>query len=349
MEIPLLRCVDRNREYRSYNEKLRDKIVYEYLFEGVSHRLLDKNIIGIDPEYSRGWQSMGILHHLGLQNEHKGIFKGIDVATSIKMLRDKDKVHYKNIIQCLIRYCNDIYSDESIELFNSPDGAKKLYKDIGTSQYTDGVRIEKEFHNVFNPSNSPFYVKRGTARKIKILFNNRIFDAEYRYEGQTDTSIELQSIRFRKQLKDEFKKVFPNAIGRFIVQQGIDLEHFVFTPVYESMIEDVEELEYPEGKEAYKTHKIRERNPKVIKRAKWKFKKQNGSLYCEVCGFNFKDKYGDIGEDYIEGHHSVPVSEIPEDYKTKPEDIVLVCSNCHRMLHRKRPWLSKEQLKELIK
>ena len=25
---------------------------------------------------------------------------------------------------------------------------------------------------------------------------------------------------------------------------------------------------------------------------------------------------------------------------------VLVCSNCHKMLHRKRPWLSKEELKE---
>ncbi|REJ16166.1 MAG: restriction endonuclease, partial [Bacillaceae bacterium] len=30
-------------------------------------------------------------------------------------------------------------------------------------------------------------------------------------------------------------------------------------------------------------------------------------------------------------------------------DIVLVCSNCHRMLHRRRPWLTKEQLKDLIK
>jgi|GEM_PF-1128402 Predicted restriction endonuclease len=349
VDIPVLRWVDRDREYRSYTEKLRDKIVYEYLFKGVSHRLLDKDIIGIDSEYSRGWQSMGILHHLGLQNEHKGIFKGIDVVNAINILRDKDKIHYKNIIQCLIRYCNDIYSDESIELFNCSESTEKLYKDVGISQYTDGVRIEKEFHSIFNPPNSPFYVKRGTARKIKVLFNNKIFDAEYRYEGQTDTSIELQSIRFKKQLKDEFKKVFPNAAGKFIIQQGVDLRHFIFSIVYDSAVEDTDELEYPEGKEAYRTHKVRERNPKVIKKAKEKFKSRFGKLYCEICTFCFEDKYGDVGEDYIEGHHSIPVSEIPEDYKTKPEDIVLVCSNCHRMLHRKRPWLSKEQLKELIK
>jgi predicted HNH restriction endonuclease len=33
---------------------------------------------------------------------------------------------------------------------------------------------------------------------------------------------------------------------------------------------------------------------------------------------------------------------------TKVEDIALVCSNCHRMLHRKRHWLSINELKQLL-
>ncbi|MFN3092826.1 hypothetical protein [Bacillus pumilus] len=37
-----------------------------------------------------------------------------------------------------------------------------------------------------------------------------------------------------------------------------------------------------------------------------------------------------------------------EGHSTKVEDIAIVCSNCHRMLHRKRPWLNKDQLKLLI-
>jgi len=36
-------------------------------------------------------------------------------------------------------------------------------------------------------------------------------------------------------------------------------------------------------------------------------------------------------------------------HKTKPEDIVMVCSNCHKMLHRRRPWLKIDELKNLIK
>jgi predicted HNH restriction endonuclease len=34
---------------------------------------------------------------------------------------------------------------------------------------------------------------------------------------------------------------------------------------------------------------------------------------------------------------------------TLVEDIALVCSNCHRMLHRKRHWLSINQLRQLIR
>ena len=35
-------------------------------------------------------------------------------------------------------------------------------------------------------------------------------------------------------------------------------------------------------------------------------------------------------------------------YLTKEKDIVLVCSNCHRMLHRHRPWLSAVELKSVL-
>ncbi len=87
----------------------------------------------------------------------------------------------------------------------------------------------------------------------------------------------------------------------------------------------------------------------MIRLAKEKFKQENnGRLFCEICGFDFYDTYGEIGEDFIEGHHTVPVSKLEEGQVTKVEDIAIVCSNCHRMLHRKRPWLSKDQLKTLL-
>ncbi|KQX45861.1 HNH endonuclease [Paenibacillus sp. Root444D2] len=106
---------------------------------------------------------------------------------------------------------------------------------------------------------------------------------------------------------------------------------------------------FVEGKKKLIQHVVRERNPKVIRLAKQKFKEEhNGQLFCEICKFNFVDFYGEIGEDFIEGHHTIPVSELQEGQKTKVEDIAVVCSNCHRMLHKRRPWLTKEQLQSLI-
>ncbi|RXJ89541.1 HNH endonuclease [Arcobacter sp. CECT 8983] len=104
-----------------------------------------------------------------------------------------------------------------------------------------------------------------------------------------------------------------------------------------------------EGKFKYRRHLVRERNSKIIKLAKIKFKKEIGKLYCEVCGFDFEKTYGKIGTDFIEGHHNIGVSELKENQKTRIEDISLVCSNCHKMLHRRKPWLTVEELKEFIK
>lgn len=110
-----------------------------------------------------------------------------------------------------------------------------------------------------------------------------------------------------------------------------------------------EELDFPEGRIKYDTHKRLERNKRLIDIAKRRFVERNGSLFCEVCGFNFEAKYGEIGKDYIEAHHSLPVSEMKENHRSKVEELVMVCSNCHRMVHRRRPWLRKCELSLLVK
>lgn len=105
---------------------------------------------------------------------------------------------------------------------------------------------------------------------------------------------------------------------------------------------------FPEGKIKLKQHLIRERNPEVIQLAKEHFLQKHGKLFCEVCEFDFQQYYGELGNGYIEGHHTKPVSEMDDNHETKVEDIALVCANCHRMLHRQRPWLSISELKQLL-
>lgn len=147
-------------------------------------------------------------------------------------------------------------------------------------------------------------------------------------------------------------KVFNGKKDLFYTVEGIGKGHWGlrdFEPSGNDVDLTDDDSGFPEGKFKLRQHIYRERNQKVIKLSKENFKRNhNGKLYCEVCGFNFYDKYGTIGQDFIEGHHVIPVSEMKDGDETKVEDIVLVCSNCHRMLHRKRPWLTKNKLKELI-
>ena len=102
-----------------------------------------------------------------------------------------------------------------------------------------------------------------------------------------------------------------------------------------------------QSKQLLKEHLVRERNPKLIQRAKELYKTKYGKLTCQVCGFDFEEEYGEIGKDYIEGHHTKPVSEMMDGEQSKPEDIAMVCANCHRMLHRRRPWLTIDELSKL--
>ncbi len=70
-------------------------------------------------------------------------------------------------------------------------------------------------------------------------------------------------------------------------------------------------------------------------------------LSCQVCGFNFRDHYGDLGANYIEVHHIKPLSSLQEETAVDPAtDLVCLCANCHRMMHRSRDHvMTVEELK----
>lgn len=106
--------------------------------------------------------------------------------------------------------------------------------------------------------------------------------------------------------------------------------------------------EYQEGKRKERETYFFTRNPALVREAK----KRHG-YKCQACDFEFKDKYGDFGKDYIECHHENVLSERPEkdwsnDIMTSIDDIKVLCSNCHRMIHHKRPALSFEELLQLL-
>lgn len=109
-----------------------------------------------------------------------------------------------------------------------------------------------------------------------------------------------------------------------------------------------EELAFSEGRILYRMHSQRERSSSLIRRKKETFLKEHERLTCEICGFDFEDTYGPLGKEFIECHHIVPVSQLSPGSKTRPEDLCLVCSNCHRMLHRGGLY-SPEELRKKLK
>jgi predicted HNH restriction endonuclease len=115
----------------------------------------------------------------------------------------------------------------------------------------------------------------------------------------------------------------------------------------ELMRDEEIEKEYFEGAEKYRIHKTYERDTNLSKDKKAKVLKDKRSLCCEVCGFDFMEVYGERGRNFIECHHNVPVSKM-KGTSVKLDDLSLLCSNCHSMIHRNKPWISVEGLKKIV-
>lgn len=113
-------------------------------------------------------------------------------------------------------------------------------------------------------------------------------------------------------------------------------------------VDDLEEsIEVPEGRVLFREHVVRERNKKLRERKIREALDATGVIECEVCNFNFLKFYGERGRGYIESHHIVPLHLLGET-KTRLEDLALICSNCHRMIHRSKPWLTPAELRKIL-
>ncbi len=129
-----------------------------------------------------------------------------------------------------------------------------------------------------------------------------------------------------------------------------------FINIYEELIENqpseapgsdsYSEEVWLEDLTKYRIHRRVERNQALCKRAK-----EIHGYICKACGFDFETRYGEIGRNYIEAHHIVPISSLE---KTKVQldpskDFTVLCSNCHRMIHRIKPTPSLEEFKAIIR
>lgn len=88
---------------------------------------------------------------------------------------------------------------------------------------------------------------------------------------------------------------------------------------------------YPriENRLLVRSHLVRERSRYLAAQCK----ERDGYL-CQICGFDFEEVYGGLGSQFAEAHHKKPLASLSRKTTTELEDLITVCANCHRMLHR---------------
>lgn len=146
--------------------------------------------------------------------------------------------------------------------------------------------------------------------------------------------------------------VFPltEEQGRFILQllasrNPAILKIWTIKPAkrLETLVADLD-FSASEGRSKFTAHLQRERNPQLATRKKTEVVRRTGKLQCEACGFDFEKVFGQIGKGFCEVHHKKPLSDRIQNQQTKLNDLAILCSNCHRIIHRTDPIWSVAKL-----
>lgn len=372
MTIPKLKPNDRKREFNKYTSKQINKVIYNYLFKNnMSNRKIDEEILNLSSKQSKGYQSMGILHHLGINKNHKGIFRGYTIDKAIEVLKE-DEIHFKQIINLLLESKNiNEYpiKVDSWELLDEKIALKTI--DKSTLKH-NGTGVPIEIRHFFEINN----LGKNEKKNVNFRYNDDCYSAVIEMDKLENPR---SRIIWKSKFRDLLRNIFPKYYEKFLegkIEENTNLPkirfvkldsnnfdiEFIFTSeIEDDVLEEISqdnpldidtiniELETKirkEGKVKYVYGKQYERNPKNRIEAI----KYHGTK-CVVCGFDFEKIYGNRGKGYIEIHHIRPLSFVREESNINPKtDLVPICSNCHRMIHRKKDnVLSIDDLKQIIK
>lgn len=73
-------------------------------------------------------------------------------------------------------------------------------------------------------------------------------------------------------------------------------------------------------------------------------KKLKAADVCDVCHLDLSQVYKPVPGGFMQLHLMLPVTELDSCKKYKPDEYVTVCPNCHAVLHKHRPWVTRETL-----
>ncbi len=201
-----------------------------------------------------------------------------------------------------------------------------LFDEITTKHIISAIRkIESGAPNRFAKSTGYDILFEGKRFAPKAVFGVAIGEHSGKELGPSDFKGGLQSKCFRVLKKNGFEIVTKGDTASFPGEIDKSIPH------YEGALKTIQVNKYERDGTARK---------KCI---------SHYGETCQVCDFDFKERYGALGEGFIHVHHVVPLADIGEEYQVDPiKDLSPVCPNCHAMLHKRQPPYSVDELKQVL-
>jgi hypothetical protein len=270
------------------------------------------------------------------------------------ILIDKKKA-LDNVIKEIPSWSKTLLSERAISYYRELSSAHNFVTDYSGRHWTFGksvgadgkyhfdgagarYRLEKlGFWDSLDPNKAPRLLRLSIERAFKkwaqkVLIKDlgekldRFNKGELgvRFRLMVPPNFQLNKIQSQSKLKTKIKKKISRGQGHISAKRTFATFD-----------------KFQEGYNKEIRREITLRNQSLIKSARKYFEPT-----CTVCGFEFGKIYGKHGDGFIEFHHLIPLSE--GGRATSIKDIVPVCANCHRMLHRGKQIMKIRDLKKLL-
>jgi 5-methylcytosine-specific restriction enzyme A len=291
-----------------------EKILSEYLIEKESNSFAGNTLA----EFLRSEFPKIINNLLGTSDRYlvkgsagKGVWTNVPwVAVLDKTVTDTPQKGF---------YLVYLFCEDGSGLYISLNqGVTDLKQQYGSS-VKNALKVKSNDYTAQVPYNSPpvlagpIDLKATQKMSLGDLYENGAIYSRYYQAGVLPTNTELESHL------NEFIELYLSLVINQSSQHS------------SAIAEDDEEGLSIEDGTRLREHKRIERNQKLAKKAK-----ELQGYTCKSCGFDFERKYGPLGKGFIEAHHLTPVSTLKgKKIGLDPKkDFTVLCSNCHRMIHK---------------
>lgn len=226
------------------------------------------------------------------------------------------------------------------------------------------TQLQKSLRELIKPTGEDLNILAGRnddkfSQKVRNLRSHETLEslgfAHYRSEGRNGVwEISKDGRKFLQDNKQLIRYLYTNDFNYEDVKNTLSaIPYSLKQQSRELVIHFDENLMVNEGIFTKSEKSTYIRSSKLRNKAIEKFT-INGKIVCTVCEFDFELRYGSHGEGYIEIHHIKPIycfndTEYIKTIQDALQNVVPLCSNCHRMVHRKKKPLSIDELKQVTR